>query len=334
MLGRDEFERALRENETVLRATNVAISERAETQAALITGNPKVPDFDPDREVIWTVEGSSVRFNLSALLAKPKVASTTELNSTNAIVHSMGDTLCMLARSTHSPSQFLFSAEAKGTYEVAITVSSIDLEPWARRSNPTEQIPAAKLAAAQWLTQSQVDARIEALDHPVDLAAKKEFTLAAISGGGLGAANLALPVTASRVRYTIGQVVRDASRIVITVTPIASVAKLRPYHVQIGTTRLAFAAARVNPGDAHNPDIYEWIGAYPSWGTAGDKVTLYIYEPVGRENFVPGGDPADNGRVLKRAATGPEWGTLAYSDLTERPAQPALIMLNDPATRS
>ena len=247
-----------------------------------------------------------MRFHLVELLAKPAVALGTALDSSNAIVLWVDSTLCLLARSTDS--EFMFSADAPGAYSVEITVSSIDLEPWARRSKHAEKIPAGKLPPLG-LLQSQVDARIEALDHPVDSAGEQEFTLAAISGGGLGVANLGLQVIADGVTYTIGLVVRDASRIAIYVTPIASVAKLRPYHVKIGATRLAFAEARVNPGDDDNPDIYEWIGGYPSWGAAGGKVTLTIYEPIGPENFVPGGSDGDDGKVLKRTATGPVWGS-------------------------
>ena len=139
-----EFEAALRHTELLLAATNVTVPSGEERQPVSITGEPEVSVFDPDRKVIWTVDGSAVQFDLTALLAKPQVASTTalNLNSTNAVVHSMGSTLCMLARSTDSPSQFLFSADRAGTYSVAITVSSIDIEPWARRSSAAA-IPAS-----------------------------------------------------------------------------------------------------------------------------------------------------------------------------------------------
>lgn len=141
-----EFEEALRQNEALLPATSVSVPSGKESKPVAITGEPEVPEADPDRELIWTVGQSSVRFNLAALLAKPKVALATPLNATNAVVLSVDGALCMLARSTDSPSQFLFSADAAGAYSVAITVSSIDLEPWARRSNPAK-IPSAELAA-------------------------------------------------------------------------------------------------------------------------------------------------------------------------------------------
>ena len=134
-----EFEAALRQNAPLLTATNVTVRSGRETQGVLITGRPRIPDADPDREVIWTVDGSAVRFNLSTLLAKPAVARRTALNSTNAVVQWVGGKLCMLARSPHSPSQFLFSVDQAGAYAVAITLSSIDLEPWARRSNASKE---------------------------------------------------------------------------------------------------------------------------------------------------------------------------------------------------
>ncbi len=144
MVGREEFEAALRESEVLLEAADVTIQSTAKTQAVSITGEPEVPDFDPDRELIWTVDGSAARFDLSELLAKPEVADDTALSSDNAIVQWVGSKLFMLARSTDSPSQFLFSSDHAGTYSVEITVSSIDIEPWARRSNAAT-IPAAKL---------------------------------------------------------------------------------------------------------------------------------------------------------------------------------------------
>lgn len=141
-----EFEEALRQNEALLPATSVSVPSGKESKPVAIPGEPEVPEADPDRELIWTVGQSSVRFNLAALLAKPKVALATPLNATNAVVLSVDGTLCMLARSTDSPSQFRFSADAAGAYSVAITVSSIDLEPWARRSDPAK-IPATELEA-------------------------------------------------------------------------------------------------------------------------------------------------------------------------------------------
>ena len=149
-----KFEAALRHNEPLLPATNVTISSGKETEAVAITGAPRVPPADPDREVIWKVGVSAVRFNLSALLAKPEVTKNTELNSTNAVVHSMGATLCMLARSAASRSRFLFSADRAGTYSVALTISSIDIEPWARRSS--------KLAAGDAAAKQGVRDAIEA----------------------------------------------------------------------------------------------------------------------------------------------------------------------------
>ena len=146
MSGQAEFETALRHDEPLIEATVVAIQSEQESQGKQIITDkpPPVPDADPDRELIWTVGFSTVRIKLWALLALPAVALNTPLDARNSIVHSVGSTLCMLARST-SPSQFLFSADVAGNYSVEIAVSSIDLEPWARRSNAGERIPVEKL---------------------------------------------------------------------------------------------------------------------------------------------------------------------------------------------
>ena len=147
MSGQAEFETALRHDVPWITATVVAIQSEQESQGKpIITVDPPpVPDADPDRELIWTVGVSTVRIKLWALLALPAVAPDTPLDARNSIVHSVGSTLCMLARSDQSPSQFLFSADVAGNYSVEIAVSSIDLEPWARRSNAGERIPAEKL---------------------------------------------------------------------------------------------------------------------------------------------------------------------------------------------
>ena len=166
MVARAEFEGALRYDEQLLPATAVAIASGKESVVVAIPGTPEVPAADPDREVIWTVDGSTVRFDLSALRAKPTVTvtTTTVLDSTNSVVFSVGSTLCMLARTAASEmaaSQFLFSADRADTYSVELAVSSIDLEPWARRSNATK-VAAANLPSP-WLTQAQVEARVRAL---------------------------------------------------------------------------------------------------------------------------------------------------------------------------
>ena len=64
-----EFEAALRKNEPVLSAANVTV--RTPAVPVAFPGKPKVPEADRDRELIWTVGVSSVRFNLAELLAKP-----------------------------------------------------------------------------------------------------------------------------------------------------------------------------------------------------------------------------------------------------------------------
>ena len=188
-----EFEAALRKNEPVLSAANAAV--RTPAAAVPFTGKPEVPEADPDRELIWTVGVSSVRFNLAELLAKPEVASGTPLNAKNSIVRSVGSKLCMLARSTDSPSQFLFSADQAGAYAVAITVSSIDLEPWARRSNTAKEglrdaIGASLAAGAGVNVTGDPDGRTRvAVTNPrpragADLSAAGKFAQPALDPGG------------------------------------------------------------------------------------------------------------------------------------------------------
>ena len=145
VVGLREFEAALRTARDVLTAVNVTIQNGAATLGVPIMGTPEVPGADPDRElVLTTAPGGALRFDLSALLAKPAVAHAATLSSSNAVVFTAGGVEYFLARSTDSPSQFLFSADTAGTYNVAITESSIDLSPWARRSN-ADTIPVAKL---------------------------------------------------------------------------------------------------------------------------------------------------------------------------------------------
>ena len=136
-----EFEAALRHNEPLLRAATVTIPSEAERQAVAIAGTPEVPAFDPGRTVTWKVDGSAVQFDLAALLAKPAVTVTTPLNATNAVVHSMGNTLCMLARSTDSPSQAGRDADENALHEGI---------PLAKMRLPKTLWPSANPPAVLW----------------------------------------------------------------------------------------------------------------------------------------------------------------------------------------
>ena len=231
-----EFETALRKNETVLSAANVTV--RTPAVPVPFPGKPKVPEADRDRELIWTVDRSVVRFNLAELLAKPEVAPTTPLNAANAIVRSVGSKLCMLARSTDSPSQFLFSADQAGAYAVAITVSSIDVEPWARRSNaqriPAQKLPPERLAPStadkfaraapdlvhEWGLEAiqKTDPHVVRLDY--DAGAKKYQGTFPISADGRVTARLVY--VREDTRDAQGNVLRDAGKFVVTFSPVDS----------------------------------------------------------------------------------------------------------------
>ena len=230
------FEAALRKNEPVLSAANVTV--RTPAVPVPFPGKPKVPEADRDRELIWTVGVSSVRFNLAELLAKPEVAPTTPLNAKNAIVRSVGSKLCMLARSTDSPSQFLFSADQAGAYAVAITVSSIDVEPWARRSNaqriPAQKLPPERLAPStadkfaraapdqvhEWGLEAiqKTDPHVVRLDY--DAGAKKYQGTFPISADGRVTARLVY--VREDTRDAQGDDDPDAGKFLVTFSPVDS----------------------------------------------------------------------------------------------------------------
>ena len=90
----------------------------------------------------------------------------------------------------------------------------------------------------------------------------------------------------------MGQVYFERHRLVIEVTPIASAEKIGSYRVLVGARELlrwdpesetfAFSAARHTPGDASNPDVYEWSSVAPLLPIStpnGDRQTLTIYRP-------------------------------------------------------
>ena len=228
-----EFETALRKNEPVLSAANVTV--RTPAVPVAFPGKPKVPEADRDRELIWTVGVSSVRFNLAELLAKPEVAPTTPLNAKNSIVRSVGSKLCMLARSTDSPSQFLFSADQADAYAVAITVSSIDVEPWARRSNaqriPAQKLPPERLAPStadkfaraapdqvhEWGLEAiqKTDPHVVRLDY--DAGAKKYRGTFPISADGRVTARLVY--VREDTRDAQGDLLPDAGKFLVTFSP-------------------------------------------------------------------------------------------------------------------
>ena len=310
--GQTDFESALRQNEVLLEETSVPIQGAAESQAVAIPTTPpdeapEVPALDPDRELIWRVDGCSVRFHLVELLAKPAVTSGTALDSSNAIVLWVGNTLCLLARTADS--EFMFSADAAGNYSVEITVSSIDLEPWARRSNDTEKIPAAKLPPLG-LSQSQVDARVRALENRGDQIKTGSFT--GVGGptpgkfGGVG-----IMFTPAATELTIDTVFqsRDDNGINVRVTPLGHIADLRGLKLSINDHLLSFDDAADLEDEDDVPAYTQaiWLNQPAGIVKVGQN-TVTVYEPLGPENFVPEGKPADDGKVLKRATAGPVWG--------------------------
>ena len=128
-----------------------------------------------------------------------------------------------------------------------------------------------------------------------EIAVQESIELVRLSGGGIGVANLGASWTAGGVTYTVGQVVFESNRLEIEVTPSPSVANIGRYHVQIsgsfsfssgafsaaGARRMGHEhAARLTPGDASNPDVYEWsLSLPPHIVGAGLNTSLLIYEP-------------------------------------------------------
>ena len=122
----------------------------------------------------------------------------------------------------------------------------------------------------------------------------RAFTVENLTGAELGVANLGLSWTAGGVTYTIGKVVLESERLEIAVTPSPSVTNIGRYHVYVSGRGPLFAFAetldenpdvptgRLTPGDASNPDVYEWSGfPDPITGVArASSKTLTLYEPV------------------------------------------------------
>lgn len=313
IVGIREFEAALRTTVEVLPATAVTIQNAAATLAVPITGEPAVPAADPDREIVWRVGSASIRFDLSALLRKPAVRHTAPLSSSNAVEFSSGGVLYLLARSDDDPAQFLFSADQEGTYQVAIEESSIDLEPWARRSSAAK-IPAAKLPAETGLTADQVDARIRAQEQRGDLLHTITFTGEALGWvgqtnytGNTGATGLSFRFTVQETEFTVTAIFQsdDDGSIEIDYSPADQDGKLAGVKFVVNELQLPF-----DTGDALSPGALlterEWVRQPAGTIVVGQNV-LSVYEPLGDENIVPEGEPSDVGKYLKRGADGPEW---------------------------
>ena len=140
-----------------------------------------------------------------------------------------------------------------------------------------------------WFTTSQA--------APTTIAVNKRFELTHLSGGGIGVANLGFSWTAGGVTYTLGRLVFERGRLEIEVTPSPSVANIGRYHVELrggfsfspgafsaaGARRMGHEhAARLTPGDASNPDVYEWSISPPLPShlvLAGYHIGIWVYEP-------------------------------------------------------
>lgn len=361
VVGLREFEASLRHESDIVRTATVAVAIGLASYA--IPGAPKLPGADADRELIITVgTNESITIDLSALLAKPAVASVgPALSSTNAVEWTAGGVTYLLARRAGT-GEFLFGADTVGSYSVTIVDSVVDVSPFARRSTAAK-LPAAKLPtvtgthiatnqrlpgpeAGMWLrwnaaatalenvdAEARIDERIDARATPIDVIAESEFTVVAVSTDR-GIANLALQFNAGTTSVTIGQVVRLASglRLSVTVTPFNTRAAVAPYHIQIGDIRLAFADATYNVGGLSNPDSYTWeLASIPVWNLD-ESITVAVFEPIDSSNYVPGGEAGDNGKPLIRAADGPTWATLAPGGLGLTGGAGRLVRVNDDGT--
>lgn len=128
----EQFEGALRRSTTL--AAAVSITQGLSNAAERITGNPKVPADDGDRELTLKVANGLVhRFDVGTLLAKPAVSQGAQLTDANSVSIEEGDDTWRVARESGS-NNLLFASDNVGTFAVTITDSQIDLQPDARLS--------------------------------------------------------------------------------------------------------------------------------------------------------------------------------------------------------
>ena len=147
VVGAREFEEGLRHDTALATRANITIASG--NAAGEVSGRPQVPPQEGDRELTASVvsPAGSQRFDLSALYNKPAVNIGDTLSSSNAVEFTSddGNTQYFIARGTTG--EFLFSADSSGDFQVSLVDHATDLEPWARRSNPTDAIPAGKILA-------------------------------------------------------------------------------------------------------------------------------------------------------------------------------------------
>ena len=127
----EQFETALRRSTTL--AAAVSITQGLSNAAERITGNPKVPADDGDRELTLKVaNGLTHRFDVATLLAKPAVSQGAQLSDSNSVSIVEGDDTWRVARD--GANNLMFASDNVGTYAVTIVDSQIDLQPDARLS--------------------------------------------------------------------------------------------------------------------------------------------------------------------------------------------------------
>ena len=127
----EQFESALRRSTTL--AAAVSITQGLSNAAERITGNPKVPADDGDRELTLKVaNGLTHRFDVATLLAKPAVSQGAQLSDSNSVSIVEGDDTWRVARD--GANNLMFASDNVGTYAVTIVDSQIDLQPDARLS--------------------------------------------------------------------------------------------------------------------------------------------------------------------------------------------------------
>lgn len=351
VVGLGEFEAALRRTRSIRTVTPVTIQNAAATLAQPITGTPLVPATDPDAELIVTVNGTAQRFDLSALLAKPAQRHTQALSSANAVEWTSGGVQYFIARSDDTHSQFLFSADTSGTYQVAIDLSEIDVETWARRSSAalipaskldisrvaavvragvynwaeegnTDQIPANKLDNAELLIRSELGG----VDSIASIPAFVGGRVPAVGGTGEyigGAIDPRFEFQIGPTTYYITEVRQFTANnnLEISMDGVSSATLARAfsgYKVRMnGLDILSFddaLAGRNNSEYSINASTIVWRfrGVRALYVKVGNN-SLDIYQPLSPLNYVPGYTIGDVGDRLAAGAAGPEW--VAHSHL-------------------
>ena len=141
----ENFEAALRTRERLLlsESIQVAIADAAYDARQDLLGS------DDDRDIIIKTANpaSEYKFKMKTLNDLAGVDQATQLTNSNALTWSSDDGNVEFFIAKGRNGHFLFSADSVGTYSVSIDHDSVDLSPWARKSN-ADKIPADKLPLA------------------------------------------------------------------------------------------------------------------------------------------------------------------------------------------